>query len=81
MTTTVHDPPASLADATTAEWMTFPAARRLLGVGSRAFGHLVRDGLLTVRDVPGSHPKALRRSVEELARQCTRIGELPPTTT
>ena len=58
-------------------WISAAAAQRILCVGYDAFAALVADGLLSVREIPGSHPRYLRSEVEALATAMTRPARKP----
>lgn len=57
-------------DGRTIEWISYANARVLLGgVTYKAFVRLLADGRLSVRRVPGGHPKVDRAEVLSLAPQ------------
>jgi hypothetical protein len=55
------------------DWLPGPDAARILGLGSaRTVRRLAERGLITVREIPGSHPRYARRDLVALAEASTR---------
>ena len=54
------------------EWISLGPACKRLGVSRDTVRQLIRDGLLTVRNVPGAWSKVRADEVERLAEKCTQ---------
>jgi len=60
-----------------AEWLDAGAAAELLGVERRHIRRLARDGLLSVRRLPGVRPRYRRDEIERLAAASVRPATAP----
>jgi len=60
------------ADTELVPWVNLAAASRFLGVGRAGLLALVEAGELTIRKLPGCHPRVRADEVLELARRSTR---------
>jgi hypothetical protein len=54
------------------EWMSFGEASEKLGVNRHAVKRLADSGNLTVRCVPGTHPRVWGPDVDRLVERSTR---------
>lgn len=59
-------------DATGSEWIGGGAASRLLACQPRTLRHLVEQGLISRRQLPGCRCRYSKADVERLARAATR---------
>jgi hypothetical protein len=63
-----------MAKSARTEWMSVPAAARLLGIGTSSVLVLIAEGRLTTRKIPPSYQRILRAEVEALAEASTIVA-------
>jgi hypothetical protein len=56
------------------EWGLAVAAARMVGCPPRQIRNLARNGLISVRHIPGCEPRYSLADAERLARQYTRVA-------
>jgi len=58
------------------QFISLRKAADLLGANRTRINALIKDGTLTVRQIPGGYPQVSRAEIQELSVQSTRPGRL-----
>lgn len=62
--------------AKVSEWISLREASRILGVDAKKVSALAKNGVLSVRQVPGSLRKVSRSEVVRLSEQSVKAGTM-----
>jgi hypothetical protein len=59
---------------TTSDWISYRQAQKTLALSYEGVLRLINAGCLSVRELPGAHPRVRRSEVEALAARYTKVA-------